>query len=89
MMEPMPVFVKIDEYNEVLNLVKLVRKKLEEANNNLFSGNAFVDQSKLRIIADAKYLKGKKEALRKNMMVAAIVEEYPTYDGFIVELEYI
>jgi len=39
MMEPMPVFVKIDEYNEVLNLVKLVRKKLEEAKEVLLKIN--------------------------------------------------
>jgi len=30
-MERMPVFIKIDEYDEVLKLVRLVRKKLEEA----------------------------------------------------------
>ncbi len=39
MMEPMPVFVKIDEYNEVLNLVKLVRKKLDEAKEVLLKIN--------------------------------------------------
>ncbi|MBI4151536.1 hypothetical protein HY496_01085 [Candidatus Woesearchaeota archaeon] len=34
-MERMPVFVKIDEYNEVLSVVKSVRKKLEEAKETL------------------------------------------------------
>ena len=30
-MERMPVFVKVEEYNEVLNLIQIVRKKLDEA----------------------------------------------------------
>ena len=30
-MERMPVFIKIDEYDEVLKLVRMVRKKVEEA----------------------------------------------------------
>ena len=31
----MPVFVKIDEYNDVLELVKVIRKKLDEAKETL------------------------------------------------------
>ena len=31
----MPVFVKVEEYNEVLNLVRMVRKKLDEAKETL------------------------------------------------------
>lgn len=34
-MERMPVFVKIDEYNDVLELVKVIRKKLDEAKETL------------------------------------------------------
>ncbi len=34
-MERMPVFIKVDEYNEVLNVVRLVRKKLEESKETL------------------------------------------------------
>lgn len=30
-MERMPVFIKIDEYDDVLKLMKLIKKKLEEA----------------------------------------------------------
>jgi len=30
-MERMPVFIKIEEYDDVLKLMKLIRKKLEEA----------------------------------------------------------
>ena len=30
-MEKMPVFVRVDEYNEVLDLVEVVRKKIDEA----------------------------------------------------------
>ena len=31
MTEKMPVFIKIDEYDQVLELVKMIRKKLEDA----------------------------------------------------------
>ncbi len=34
-MERMPVFVKIDEYNDVLSVVKSIRKKLDEAKETL------------------------------------------------------
>lgn len=34
-MERMPVFVKVDEYNEVLTLVHAIRRKLEEAKETL------------------------------------------------------
>ncbi len=30
-MERMPVFIKVEEYDEVLNLVRLIRKKLDES----------------------------------------------------------
>lgn len=38
-MDKMPVFVKIDEYNEVLNIVRTVRKKLDEAKETLLKIN--------------------------------------------------
>jgi len=34
-MERMPVFVKVDEYDDVLNLIKLIRKKLDDAKETL------------------------------------------------------
>ena len=34
-MDRMPVFVKIDEYNDVLDIVKAVRTKLENAKETL------------------------------------------------------
>ncbi|MEK6845161.1 MAG: hypothetical protein AABY26_00260 [Nanoarchaeota archaeon] len=34
-MERMPVFVKVDEYDNVVNTVKLIRKKVEEAKETL------------------------------------------------------
>lgn len=34
-MERMPVFVKVEEYKEVLHLMKAVRRKLEEAKEML------------------------------------------------------
>ncbi len=38
-MEKMPVFVKIDEYNDVLNSMKMIRKKIEEAKETLLKVN--------------------------------------------------
>ncbi len=38
-MEKMPVFVKVDEYHDVLNLMKNIRKKLEEAKETLLKVN--------------------------------------------------
>jgi uncharacterized NAD(P)/FAD-binding protein YdhS len=34
-MDKMPVFIKIDEYNQVLEMVKVVRKKIEDAKETL------------------------------------------------------
>jgi len=34
-MERMPVFVKVDEYNNVVNVIKSIRKKVEEAKETL------------------------------------------------------
>ncbi len=34
-MDRMPVFVKIDEYDNVLELVKAIRKRIEEAKETL------------------------------------------------------
>ena len=38
-MDRMPVFVKIDEYDNVLNLVKLVRTKIDDAKETLLKIN--------------------------------------------------
>jgi uncharacterized protein YfkK (UPF0435 family) len=38
-MERMPVFVKVDEYEDVLTIVKAVRRKLEEAKETLLKVN--------------------------------------------------
>ena len=34
-MEKMPVFIKVEEYNEVLELVNKIQKKLDEAKETL------------------------------------------------------
>ena len=34
-MERMPVFVKVEEYDDVLNLLKSIRRKLDEAKETL------------------------------------------------------
>jgi|GEM_PF-678808 len=38
-MERMPVFVKVDEYDDVLNLIKLIRKKIDESKETLMKIN--------------------------------------------------
>ena len=38
-MERMPVFIKIDEYEDVLGLVKVIRRKLDEAKETLLKIN--------------------------------------------------
>lgn len=38
-MEQMPVFVKIDDYEDVLSLIKMIRKKIEEAKETLLKIN--------------------------------------------------
>ncbi len=38
-MDKMPVFIKVEEYNDVLDLIKVVRKKLEEAKETLLKIN--------------------------------------------------
>jgi len=34
-MDKMPVFIKIDDYNQVLEMVKVVRKKIDDAKEAL------------------------------------------------------
>jgi uncharacterized NAD(P)/FAD-binding protein YdhS len=38
-MERMPVFVKVDEYDDVLNLVKIIREKIDGAKETLLKIN--------------------------------------------------
>jgi len=38
-MEKMPVFVKVDEYDSVLSLLKTIQKKLEEAKDTIVKIN--------------------------------------------------
>jgi len=38
-MERMPVFVKVDEYENVLSLIKTIRKKIDEAKDTLLKIN--------------------------------------------------
>ncbi len=38
-MERMPVFIKVDDYEAVLSLVKMVRKKLDEAKETILKVN--------------------------------------------------
>lgn len=38
-MEKMPVFIKVDEYDDVLELVKLIKQRLDEAKSTLLKIN--------------------------------------------------
>jgi len=38
-MEKMPVFVKVDDYDEVLNIIKTIRHKIDDAKNTLLKIN--------------------------------------------------
>ena len=38
-MERMPVFIKVDEYDNVLELVRIVKQKMEEAKSTLLKIN--------------------------------------------------
>lgn len=38
-MDRMPVFIRIDEYEDVLNLVKTIRRKLDDAKDTLLKIN--------------------------------------------------
>lgn len=38
-MERMPVFVKVDEYDNVLELLKVIRKKMDEAKETVLKIN--------------------------------------------------
>lgn len=38
-MDKMPVFVKVDDYQEVLNLIKTIRRRLEETKETLLKIN--------------------------------------------------
>ncbi len=38
-MERMPVFVKVDEYDDVLNIIKTIRRKMDEAKETLLKVN--------------------------------------------------
>tara|TARA_Y100000310_G_scaffold127071_1_gene126098 strand:- start:1698 stop:1925 length:228 start_codon:yes stop_codon:yes gene_type:complete len=38
-MEKMPVFVKVDEYDEVLNIIKVIKSKIDDAKSTLLKIN--------------------------------------------------
>ena len=38
-MEKMPVFVKVEEYDDVLHLIKAIRTKVDDAKNTLLKVN--------------------------------------------------
>ncbi|MFH1409081.1 MAG: radical SAM protein [Nanoarchaeota archaeon] len=51
--------------------------------------NAFLDEEKIRLIVPLDELKQKSASLKKQGFTTAKVEEYPTYDGFEVEIEFL
>ncbi len=43
-MERMPVFVKVQEYHDVLNLIGIIRKRLDEAKETLMKINEYKNE---------------------------------------------
>ncbi|RLE41969.1 hypothetical protein DRJ48_04530 [Candidatus Woesearchaeota archaeon] len=48
-----------------------------------------IDERRIRVLCSLRELKKTKEIVKRLGGVAAIVEEYPTYDGFIIEVDFI
>lgn len=48
-----------------------------------------IDSRKMRILVDRNILKKMKDKIKKHNLVPAIVEEYPTYDGMSVEINFL
>ena len=53
-MEKMPVFIKVEEYDEVLNLVRLIRRKLDESKETLAKINELKNEEEHQIIIQVK-----------------------------------
>lgn len=69
-------------------------KKLEKAKSDLVAmgikeDNIFVDLKKMRLILPAGNVRSHAARMKKEGLVPAIVEEYPTEDGFEVEIEFL
>jgi pyruvate formate-lyase activating enzyme-like uncharacterized protein len=78
-------------YREMLNKLtaeqkKEYLKKLEEANTVL---HFTVDDKKFRLLCGLKELLARKKIVKQMKLVPAIVEEYPTYDAFEVEIDFL
>ena len=48
-MEQMPVFVKIDDYNSVLDLMKAIQRKMDEAKETLAKINELKNEEDTRL----------------------------------------
>ncbi len=67
-------------------------KKLNELNSILkkeFKINTEIDKNKLRLLTSEKTVKTLSRKIHPKLFKLAIVEEYPTYDAFEVEIEFL
>ncbi len=61
-------------------------QKLNEANKHL---HFTVDGIKFRLLCGLKELQARKKVIKQHGLIPAIVEEYPTYDAFEVEIDFL
>lgn len=77
----------IDKKSYVKKLFKVKRELQSKWNINI--NDADVDMEKMRIILNKDFVKRIKSDLKKDRLVPAVVEEYPTHDGLEVEINFL
>jgi len=75
-MEKMPVFVKVDEYDSVLSLLKTIQKKLEEAKDTIVKIN---DLKNVKDGSNLNAIKNASQALAQaTQKIGEILYKQPT-----------
>lgn len=74
--------------NRIINKLKKIRENLIK-NYNIPKNLIEIDTKKLRILTNTTVVERLKEKIKKQGFKPAIVEEYPTWDGFEVEIEFL
>jgi len=77
----------IDHKAIIKKLFKVKRELQSKWNINI--NDADIDTDKLRIILNKDFVKKIRGDLKRNKLVPAIVEEYPTHDALEVEIEFL
>ena len=63
--------------NKIIKMYKVSKTKID------------LDEEKLRLLIDKSRMEKIKNELKKDRLFPAKIEEYPTYDAFEVEVEYV